>query len=125
MPENQLCLAGDAVRSQAYASELRVCGPARRRRLLETATNARNCKTRNASAEKTRIPGIAARLSQVARMITDGTITARIRSTVEPNDAGQMIERLRNGGLSGKAVIGTRAAGGNRHEIAKRICNTG
>jgi NADPH2:quinone reductase len=44
-------------------------------------------------------------LNQVARMLADGTITARIRSTVELNDAGQMLERLRNGGLSGKAVI--------------------
>jgi hypothetical protein len=75
--------------------------------LLETATNARNCKTRNASAENIRIRGIAARLSQIARMLTDGTITVRIRSTVELNAEGQMIERLRNVGLSGKAVIGT------------------
>jgi NADPH2:quinone reductase len=44
-------------------------------------------------------------LNQVARMLADGTITARNRSTVELNDAGQMLERLRNGGLSGKAVI--------------------
>jgi D-arabinose 1-dehydrogenase-like Zn-dependent alcohol dehydrogenase len=44
-------------------------------------------------------------LNQVARMLADGTITARIRSTVELNDAEQMLERLRNGGLSGKAVI--------------------
>jgi NADPH:quinone reductase-like Zn-dependent oxidoreductase len=44
-------------------------------------------------------------LNEVAHMLADGTITARIRSTVELDDAGQMLERLRNGGLSGKAVI--------------------
>ena len=44
-------------------------------------------------------------LSEVARMLADGTITARIRSTVELDGAGQMLEKLRNGGLRGKAVI--------------------
>jgi NADPH:quinone reductase-like Zn-dependent oxidoreductase len=44
-------------------------------------------------------------LNQVARMLADGTITARIRSTVELGGAGQMLEKLRNGGLRGKAVI--------------------
>jgi uncharacterized protein YidB (DUF937 family) len=44
-------------------------------------------------------------LNQVARMLADGTITARIRSTVELDGAGQMLEKLRNGGLRGKAVI--------------------
>ena len=44
-------------------------------------------------------------LNEVARMLADGTITARIRSTVELNDAGQMLEKLRHGGLGGKAVI--------------------
>jgi hypothetical protein len=38
-------------------------------------------------------------------MLADGTITARIRSTVQLYDAGEMLERLRNGGLRGKAFI--------------------
>jgi len=38
-------------------------------------------------------------------MLTHGTIAARIRSTVELDGAGQTLEKLRNGGLSGKAVI--------------------
>jgi NADPH:quinone reductase-like Zn-dependent oxidoreductase len=44
-------------------------------------------------------------LTTVARMLADGTITARIRSTVELGDAGQILEKLRTGGLRGKAVI--------------------
>jgi NADPH:quinone reductase-like Zn-dependent oxidoreductase len=44
-------------------------------------------------------------LSQVARMLADGTITARVRTTVELEGAGQVLEKLRSGGLSGKAVI--------------------
>lgn len=44
-------------------------------------------------------------LNQVARMLADGTITARIRSTVELEAAGQMLDKLRHGALRGKAVI--------------------
>jgi D-arabinose 1-dehydrogenase-like Zn-dependent alcohol dehydrogenase len=44
-------------------------------------------------------------LTAVARMLAEGTITARIRSTVELDGAGQLLEKLRNGGLRGKAVI--------------------
>jgi NADPH:quinone reductase-like Zn-dependent oxidoreductase len=44
-------------------------------------------------------------LNEVARMLADGTITARIRSTIELDDAGQMLEKLRNGGLRGKVII--------------------
>jgi NADPH:quinone reductase-like Zn-dependent oxidoreductase len=44
-------------------------------------------------------------LIEIARMLAEGTITARIRSTVELDDAGRTLETLRNGGLSGKAVI--------------------
>ncbi len=44
-------------------------------------------------------------LNQVARMLADGTITARIRSTVALEAAGQMLEKLRTGGLRGKAII--------------------
>jgi NADPH:quinone reductase len=44
-------------------------------------------------------------LNQVARMLADGTITARVRTTVELEGAGQVLEKLRSGGVSGKAVI--------------------
>jgi NADPH2:quinone reductase len=44
-------------------------------------------------------------LATVARMLADGTITARIRSTVELAAAGQVLDELRRGGLRGKAVI--------------------
>jgi uncharacterized protein YidB (DUF937 family) len=40
-----------------------------------------------------------------AHTLAEGTITPRIRSTVELGGAGQMLEKLRNGGLRGKAVI--------------------
>ena len=44
-------------------------------------------------------------LNEVAHMLAHGAITARIRSMVELGDAGQMLEKLRSGGLRGKAVI--------------------
>jgi NADPH:quinone reductase len=44
-------------------------------------------------------------LSEVARMLANGTITARIRSTVDLGGTAQILEKLRSGGLSGKAVI--------------------
>jgi D-arabinose 1-dehydrogenase-like Zn-dependent alcohol dehydrogenase len=44
-------------------------------------------------------------LSAVARMAAEGTITVRIGSTVALEGAGQMLEKLRSGGLHGKAVI--------------------
>ena len=44
-------------------------------------------------------------LTQVARMLADGSITARISSTVGLDGAGQILEKLRNGDLRGKAVI--------------------
>jgi NADPH:quinone reductase-like Zn-dependent oxidoreductase len=44
-------------------------------------------------------------LTEVARMLADGTITARIRSTVNLDGVGQILEKLRQGGLRGKAVI--------------------
>ena len=44
-------------------------------------------------------------LNEVARMLASGTITARIRSTVELEGTAQILEKLRNGGLRGKAVI--------------------
>jgi NADPH:quinone reductase len=47
----------------------------------------------------------SAGLNEVSQMLLDGTITARIRSTVELEGAGQMLEKLRTGGLRGKAVL--------------------
>ncbi|MFZ0190189.1 MAG: NADP-dependent oxidoreductase [Streptosporangiaceae bacterium] len=44
-------------------------------------------------------------LTTVAQMLADGTITARIASTVDLDAAGQVLEQLRRGGLRGKAVI--------------------
>ena len=44
-------------------------------------------------------------LTEVARMLANGTITARIGSTVELDGVGQLLDKLRNGGLRGKAVI--------------------
>ncbi len=38
-------------------------------------------------------------------MLSEGTITTRVRSTVELDVAGQMLTQLRSGGLHGKAVI--------------------
>ena len=44
-------------------------------------------------------------LATVAQMLGDGTITSRIRSTVELGAAGQVLDDLRRGALHGKAVI--------------------
>jgi NADPH:quinone reductase-like Zn-dependent oxidoreductase len=44
-------------------------------------------------------------LARVAQMLADGTITARIGSTVELAAAAQVLDDLRRGGLRGKAVI--------------------
>ena len=44
-------------------------------------------------------------LNQIVRMLAEGTITARINATVELDGAGRMLEKLRSGGLPGKAVI--------------------
>jgi NADPH2:quinone reductase len=44
-------------------------------------------------------------LTKVARMLADGTITARISSIIQPDHIGEMREERRNGGLHGKAVI--------------------
>lgn len=41
----------------------------------------------------------------VAHMLAAGAITVRIRSTVELADAGQILDKLRSGGLRRKAVI--------------------
>ena len=44
-------------------------------------------------------------LTKVARMLADGTITARIHSIIQPDHIGEAREKLRSGGLHGKAVI--------------------
>jgi NADPH:quinone reductase-like Zn-dependent oxidoreductase len=44
-------------------------------------------------------------LNEVARMLASGTITTRIRSTVDLEGTAQILEKLRSGGLRGKAVI--------------------
>ena len=44
-------------------------------------------------------------LAKVARMLADGTITARIHSTIQPDNIGEALKKLRTGGLHGKAVI--------------------
>jgi D-arabinose 1-dehydrogenase-like Zn-dependent alcohol dehydrogenase len=44
-------------------------------------------------------------LTTVGQMLADGPITARIRSTVDLDAAGQVLEGLRRGGLGGKAII--------------------
>jgi NADPH:quinone reductase-like Zn-dependent oxidoreductase len=44
-------------------------------------------------------------LAELARLIEAGTIDARIRTVVPLEEAGQVLGRLRQGGLSGKALI--------------------
>jgi D-arabinose 1-dehydrogenase-like Zn-dependent alcohol dehydrogenase len=44
-------------------------------------------------------------LTTVAQLLANGTITTRIRSTVDLDEAGQVLEQLRRGGLRGKAII--------------------
>jgi hypothetical protein len=44
-------------------------------------------------------------LTKVARMLADGTITARIHSTIQPDHIGETLGKLRSGGLHGKTVI--------------------
>jgi NADPH:quinone reductase-like Zn-dependent oxidoreductase len=44
-------------------------------------------------------------LTEVAQRLADGTITTRIRATVDLDAAGQVLDELRRGGLRGKALI--------------------
>jgi NADPH:quinone reductase len=44
-------------------------------------------------------------LTKVARMLADGTITARIHSIIQPDHIGETRENIRNTGLHGKVVI--------------------
>jgi NADPH2:quinone reductase len=44
-------------------------------------------------------------LTKVARMLADGTITARIHSIIRPDLIGEVFDKLRSGSLDGKTVI--------------------
>jgi NADPH-dependent curcumin reductase CurA len=44
-------------------------------------------------------------LSELARMLVDGTITARIGTTVGLDGAGSVLDQLRRGKVQGKAII--------------------
>ena len=44
-------------------------------------------------------------LAQLARMVADGTIEARVRTVVPLEEAWPVLDRLRQGGLRGKALI--------------------
>ncbi len=44
-------------------------------------------------------------LDRIVRMLADGAITARIKSTFELDAAGQVFEMLQHGGIRGKSVI--------------------
>ena len=44
-------------------------------------------------------------LGEIVRMLAAGTITARIGATVALDGAAQILEKLRSGGLRGKAII--------------------
>lgn len=44
-------------------------------------------------------------LNDIARMLVDGKITARVRSVVDLDHAGEVLEKLRKGGVRGKALI--------------------
>ena len=44
-------------------------------------------------------------LNELARLLADGKITARIHATVDLDGVGAMLSKLRDGGLRGKAVI--------------------
>ena len=65
-------------------------------------------------------------LNEVARMLADGRITARIRSTVKLDSAGQMLEKLRNGGLRGQGhcpVHGQETLSSTKGEITDGVPN--
>jgi NADPH:quinone reductase-like Zn-dependent oxidoreductase len=44
-------------------------------------------------------------LAEIAALVVDGTIAPRVRSVVGLDQAGQMLEKIRTGGLDGKALI--------------------
>jgi len=50
-------------------------------------------------------PGGRQGLAELAQMLSDGAITARIRSSGDIGDALTLLGQLRNGEIRGKAVI--------------------
>jgi NADPH-dependent curcumin reductase CurA len=44
-------------------------------------------------------------LAEVAGMVADGSVTVRVTSTTGLEGAGELLRRLRKGGLRGKAVV--------------------
>jgi NADPH:quinone reductase-like Zn-dependent oxidoreductase len=51
-------------------------------------------------------PAVSPRgLDELARMLAEGNLSARIRSVVTLEDAGQALDRLQRGGIDGKIVI--------------------
>jgi NADPH:quinone reductase-like Zn-dependent oxidoreductase len=70
-----------------------------------TAYNISSGATSDSAAAHTN-PALSPRgLSEIARMLASGTITARICSTVGLDGAEELLERLRKGGVRGKAII--------------------
>jgi NADPH2:quinone reductase len=70
-----------------------------------TALNISSGATSDSAAAHTN-PAVSPRgLSEIARMLADGTITARIGSRVELDGAGELLDRLRKGLVRGKAVL--------------------
>jgi NADPH:quinone reductase len=51
-------------------------------------------------------------LERLARMLADGTITARVRSTVGLDGTAETLQKLRHGGLGGKVLIDLSSRGG-------------
>jgi NADPH2:quinone reductase len=70
-----------------------------------TAYNISSSATSDSPKAHTNPSMSPAGLTEVARMLADATITARIGCVVGLDGAGQVIEKLRAGGLRGKAVI--------------------
>ena len=64
----------------------------------------RHIKAYNLSASNNPVQSVEG-LERIVRMLADGTITARVKSTFELDAAGQMFEMLQHGGIRGKAVI--------------------
>jgi len=70
-----------------------------------TAYNMSSGATSDSAAAHTNHATSPRALSEIARMLASGTITARIGSRVGLDGAGELLETLRKGGLQGKAVI--------------------
>lgn len=71
----------------------------------------KQCRCGSAKSCGSEPPDLPQGLTTVAQMLADGTITARIGSTVGLDAAGQVLDELRHGGLRGKASSASRATG--------------